>query len=1801
MGLGSEARRLSGYWVATMIFFMVLGVVRAQWCCIDTNLIIPDLSTQNLRFQIQGAVINDLSNPNQGICGVRLKFEHEFIGDLTADLISPSGQSIQLIGSVGKSGLTKFSKWNVTYVRCKQTAVPDPGFKQKWDNIQPWGILGSYFNGTYYPFGNCLESFNSGPVNGTWTLVLKDNDIFYAGKLEQFCLLFCDNSGINCNTCNANGGYFNETDLELCYGDPALNLGTRIIQPNFIPDPAEYGYRYFVTSSDVVIDILPDLDLRTLPSGQYTICGVSYLLQDSLKLPVKGDQRFNEFRNNLISGKTGVCGELSKNCINLIINPEIPVTKLDIKVCSKDTFRIGGTSYTKSGNYRIILASKSGCDSVIQLNLEVTGMQAMIAMPDDLNCARSNVVLDASGSSYPSNATIRWFTQNGNIIDQTDLLRVKVNQQGTYKVVIGNANCIDSAEVIVVNTTNIPELIIVSDTITCRDSVVRIAGLTNISPATWAWKNSSLVTLSSDDHVFISDTGRYQVVVSDVSGCSNQIYFTVTEDKRLPEFELTSTAITCTVDSALIELTPLERVTVFQWTGPGGYTSDQLKTYVYSPGIYTLTAYADNGCASSKAINVQSLIKKPDFIYRVGVLSCKDTLVRIRPTIQAKLKSINYAGPGGFISNEFDPLVSLPGRYFVQIVDTAECVLDTFVDVEADYARANFELTTDIIGCGTDSVQIKVRLLSDPGLNYSYRWFGPVGFSSTVKDAWARQRGIYYLAVTLPNGCIALDSIEVKEDTLRPTIILSSDSLSCSKKLASIGVQVKDGVSFEWTGPDGYASVAKNISVDKAGFYELTVTSSNGCTSMKTIEVIIDTTQPLTGIKGDTLNCLKSSVKLTPFLGTSLNMIQWFKNGLPFSTDTFPLVFEPGLYLAVATGSNGCNATDSVMIVIDTIRSKVTVVSDSITCIKQSGLLNAFPDATDVNYQWQSPKGAITNGNVLKITQGGLYILTATDRNGCTGTYAVNVEEHLNPTKVSWTTDTLTCKNDTVAIFSSTRDSFLRFQWILPNGIISRDSIIQTSIPGTFLVTVTNEYGCNSYDTIQVVSNFKGPQIVFSDSIFNCKNKDGSWIEFTTSDQLVNFKWTDPGGNIVYTQRVNQPMSGIYKFEATSTNDCEFVAFINVRYDTLAPAFLRLSPDTINCAHTDVKPNLTLSDSSGMFLWTGPAGFKSSILNPTISTPGQYNLHIDARNFCNADTSLIIVLDTVYPVFTITGDTINCLNPRGSAIVQSNDTGLIVKWSSVNGPTFVGNPLKTTLGGLYQVEVRSSRNNCLVNTAFNILVDTTAPNIQVFDHSIFCQMDSVQLKLSKNCTDSRVIWITPSGQILNGDMPYTKDTGTFHVSVICSNFCSASATFNVNRVTQRPLFTVTNPDLLTCKKDSIQLEMSSLVNDTLCIWTGPGNFNSQLKSPVVRLPGDYLLTVRNSLGCSVDTVIRVSADTSHPYFDYQISDTFNCSRDTVNIKIKTTFNSNTLFSCTTSDGRISNFDRNGVRILSRGNYLLTAVDTSNGCSVDLAVSVNDSLTGIAQVDFFKSDVSCKGAMDGQLEITQITGGQSSYLFSLDGGVGTGSQKFSGLAAGQHILKVTDQNLCFLDTTFVIDDKPALYLEIKSDTTINLGQSVDLSIVTNMNNVVQYEWTPDYNLSCSDCRAPNAKPDSTTRYLLSIIDSLGCKASDDVLIKVLINSQIFVPNVFSPNGDNVNDLFTVSKTEFITKIMYFVVYDRWGNRVFEVDHVEPGTIGSGWDGNYKGKPVAPGVYSYYIECQDIVGNLIRKFGDLTVVR
>ncbi|MBK9108222.1 MAG: proprotein convertase P-domain-containing protein [Saprospiraceae bacterium] len=207
----------------------------AQWCCVDSSQLIKDETTVTLRLQISGAVNNNLADPTQGVCGVRVKFEHRFIGDVTMELISPAGQRIKLTGPVGNSGRSDFTKWFISFVPCASQPVPDLGFKPKWDNIQSWGILGKFYNGTYHPFQGCLEDFNSGAVNGTWTLAITDDERFYEGKVESFCLLFCDQNGISCIDCSPNGGVFAIEAKSFCATDPGLNLPDRIQFPFLHP------------------------------------------------------------------------------------------------------------------------------------------------------------------------------------------------------------------------------------------------------------------------------------------------------------------------------------------------------------------------------------------------------------------------------------------------------------------------------------------------------------------------------------------------------------------------------------------------------------------------------------------------------------------------------------------------------------------------------------------------------------------------------------------------------------------------------------------------------------------------------------------------------------------------------------------------------------------------------------------------------------------------------------------------------------------------------------------------------------------------------------------------------------------------------------------------------------------------------------------------------------------------------------------------------------------------------------------------------------------------------------------------------------------------------------------------------------------------------------------------------------------------------------------------------------------------------------------------------------------------------
>jgi gliding motility-associated-like protein len=112
------------------------------------------------------------------------------------------------------------------------------------------------------------------------------------------------------------------------------------------------------------------------------------------------------------------------------------------------------------------------------------------------------------------------------------------------------------------------------------------------------------------------------------------------------------------------------------------------------------------------------------------------------------------------------------------------------------------------------------------------------------------------------------------------------------------------------------------------------------------------------------------------------------------------------------------------------------------------------------------------------------------------------------------------------------------------------------------------------------------------------------------------------------------------------------------------------------------------------------------------------------------------------------------------------------------------------------------------------------------------------------------------------------------------------------------------------------------------------------------------------------------------------------------------------------------------------------------------------------------------------------------------------------------------------------------------------------------------------LDCTDCLSPTASPEITTTYVVSVTEN-GCTTQDLVTIGVVYTPVVFVPNIFSPNADGNNDVLYVRGQGF--RSMSFMVYDRWGERVFESTDKN-----IGWDGTFRGKKMNPAVFVYYLK-------------------
>jgi gliding motility-associated-like protein len=263
---------------------------------------------------------------------------------------------------------------------------------------------------------------------------------------------------------------------------------------------------------------------------------------------------------------------------------------------------------------------------------------------------------------------------------------------------------------------------------------------------------------------------------------------------------------------------------------------------------------------------------------------------------------------------------------------------------------------------------------------------------------------------------------------------------------------------------------------------------------------------------------------------------------------------------------------------------------------------------------------------------------------------------------------------------------------------------------------------------------------------------------------------------------------------------------------------------------------------------------------------------------------------------------------------------------------------------------------------------------------------------------------------------------------------------------------------------------------------------------------------------------------------------------------------------------------------------------NNGCAVtdSILMSVNELPEALLE----GINATCYGYDDGVAFVT-ASAGTSPYNYLWNNL--SSDSLINNLSPGDYTVTVTDANGCFVLESISITEPIELFVDIlPAIDSITLGDTVAYTIQHNADAIANYNWQPDSWLSCSDCENPVAIPQESIIYTLTITDTNTCEATTSASIFIKPKKAWYIPNIFSPNGDGINDiLFAYIKG---VKKMTFNIYNRWGEKVFtSTDPL------NGWDGLYKGKEAQPGVYVYDIYVIYWDNEPVKATGSVTLVR
>jgi gliding motility-associated-like protein len=1421
---------------------------------------------------------------------------------------------------------------------------------------------------------------------------------------------------------------------------------------------------------------------------------------------------------------------------------------------------------TTPGTYNLIVTGSNGCTAttsiVISQNTQLpTALITANPQTNILTCSTTSIALTASGGLSYS-----WSNGTTNLGSNAS---INVSAPGIYSVTVTGANgCIASVNsnitqdivapnVSINNTTN-------TTTLNCTTTSINLNATGGVS---YSWSNGTSI-VGTNAALSVNSPGTYTVTVTGANGCTATASTTITQTIAAPIVSITNNAnttiLTCTQTS--IDLTATGGGT-YSWSNGTTIVGATATLNVTSPGTYTVTVTSTNGCTATSAVVITQDITAPTAAITANpnttMLSCTNNALSLTASgggSYSWTNGTNTIGTGATIS------ISNPGTYTVTVTGANGCTATAATTITQNNQAPTVSIAATangVLTCSNTSITLTGSSSTGTG---TATWLngttvistGPISGTGNVSNLVVNTPGTYTLNILEANGCLGTANYTVTQNIAVPTAVITNNTastlLTCSQ--TSISLLASGGTTYSWSNGTSIVGTNAALSLTSPGTYTVTITGTNGCIDTEQLSITQNITAPTSAITNNTaatqLTCSLTSISLT---ATGGGTYSWSNGTTIVGTSANLTVTTPGTYtVTVSSSTNGCTSTSAT-----TITQNITAPQAAISSVPSPAVLTctttsiALTASGGGSYSWISTGTNLGSQANISVTTPGTYTVTVTGANGCTSTVNSTVTQNIAAPTATITnspaTNILTCSTTTINLTASGGTSY---SWSNGTSIVGTAATLAVTQPGIYTVTVTAANGCTSTANSTITQNITTPVA----GIFNASNATVLTCSQTSISVNANggstYSWSNGTSVVGTAAALTITTPGTYTVTATAANGCTDTEQIVITQNISAPTATITNGATTTILDCNTT-NITLTAGGGVsYSWSNGTANLGTTAAVQVTTAGTYTVTTTAANGCT-DTESITITSQANTNPTFTQIAAVC---AGGAInlPSTSNNGVNGSWSPAPNLNATTTYTFTPNTGL------------CANTATMTVTVNPYPSITAVNDTI-CAGSTATITTQINLIGGTYTWVGNANTLANLSVTPANTNSYAVIYNLAGCTDTAFAQVIVNPV---PVVQVQNATICA-GQTGILIASANLPNGQF-LWANGSTNDTISLNPLSTTSQSVTYTLA---GC---TSIPVSATlTVNPVPSITMNNQTICFGDPVTMQ------------AVANPAGIYYWGPNAVQGIASNTFTpaqdstITVFNVLNGCSSDtiqatvtvlpLPISTfsADILQGCVPLNVnFSADVSNNTSYTWQTSNQlNATGAQANLEFDING-------SFS-------VSLTATLNGCTSTTTIsnmiAVDNYPIAAFEPSSQVFTEPNQS--LSFWNSSVGATSYVWNFGDGGSSND-EAPThlfEVENEGTTVVLYAYSNLGCVDTAAFFIGFDPGLVYYIPNSFTPDGDQFNQTFLPIFTSGIDPYNYqLLIYNRWGEVIFESLNPE-----FGWDGTFgmQGNPAQNGTYTYLI--------------------